>query len=312
MLALRIHDHGGPEALSFEDAPKPAPREGEALVRVAAAGVSPAELTWSSTYETRAHEDRLPSILGHEFAGVVEALGPGATGVTVGEAVYALSDFWRDGADAEYTVVNAEDLAPKPRTADFVAAAATPLSALTAWQALFDHADLAPGQTVLIHGAAGGVGSFAVQLAHWRGARVVATAAPKDAALVRGLGADEVIDYTTERFEDVAHDVDVVLDTVGGETLERSWRIVRRGGVIVTTVGESSDELVPKFGVRGVFFIVEPARQELIEIGDLIDQGAVRPVVTDVYPLAHAQEAFERGAAGHNRGKAVLLVEQAD
>jgi NADPH:quinone reductase-like Zn-dependent oxidoreductase len=235
MKAIRIHERGGREQLIYEDAPKSVPRCGDALVRVLAAGVTPTELSWQSAYTTRDNVDRLPAIPGHGLAGVVEVTDRVAADVSTGEAVYALADFWRDGSDAEYIAIAASDLAPKPQTVDFAQAAAVPLSALTAWQALFDHGRLATGQKVLIHGAAGGVGSFAVQLAHWQGAYVIGTASSANLAFVRDLGADKVIDYTAVRFEDLVRDVDTVLDRVGGDTLERSWGVVRRDGVVVTT-----------------------------------------------------------------------------
>jgi len=309
MKAIRIHGRGGPEQLIYEEVPKPSPKSGEALVRVMAAGVTPTELSWSSAYATHDEADRLPAIPGHEFSGIVEAVGPDAIDVKVGQAVYALTDFWRDGSDAEYVAIAASDLAPKPQTLDFNQAAAIPLSALTAWQGLFDYGMLAPGQKVLIHGAAGGVGSFAVQLANWRGAHVIGTASTANLPFLRTIGAHETIDYKAVRFEDVVHDVDVVLDTVGGDTLERSWPAVRHGGVIVTTAGEISEAQTAKYGVRGVSFIVKPSRQELIKIKELIDGGIIQPIVSAVFPLAQARQAFERGIGGHTRGKLVLSVQ---
>jgi NADPH:quinone reductase-like Zn-dependent oxidoreductase len=310
MKAIRVHDRGGAERLAYEDAPTPTPLPGEARVRVVAAGVTPGELDWPATYEDRTGADRLPSILGHEFAGIVDAVGPDTAGAKIGDAVFALSDFWRDGAYAEYTVIVASDLAPMPSTIDFITAAAAPLSALTAWQALFDHANLGAGQAVLIHGAAGGVGSLAVQLAHWRGARVLGTASADDLKFIRGLGADETIDYVATRFEDVARDVDVVLDLVGGETLDRSWGVVKRGGVIVTTIGEISQARAAETGVRGVSFIVAPSRRELGEIAGCIDRGTLWPEVARLLPLARAREGFEGGARGRSRGKTVLSVQR--
>jgi NADPH:quinone reductase-like Zn-dependent oxidoreductase len=205
-------------------------------------------------------------------------------------------------------VVKAEDLAPKPRTLDHSAAAAVPLSALTAWQALADHAGLKSGQRVLIHGAAGGVGTFAVQIAHLYGAHVIGTASTRNVDFVLGLGADGVVDYTQARFEGVARDVDVVLDTIGGDTLERSWRTLRKGGVLVSIVENISQERAAARGARGVFFIVKPSRSQLMEIARLIDAGKLRPVIGKVVPLEQARQAFEHGLAGHKRGKIVLRV----
>src|SRR4051794_33386119 len=221
MKAIRIHRLGGPEGLVYEDVPVPSLRPGDALVRVHAAGISPAEFTWE-IQETPDGRSLLPKVPSQEVSGVVEDVAPDVRDVKVGDAVYGLTDFFRDGAAAEYVAVRAADLAPKPRSLDHAAAATVPLSALTAWQALFDHGRLAAGQRVLIHGAAGGVGSFAVQLARWRGAHVIAIASAHNVEFVRGLGADEVIDRGKTPFESVVRDVDVVLDSVGGTTTEKS------------------------------------------------------------------------------------------
>ena len=301
MKAVRMHMRGGPEKLVYEDIPKPVLSEGDALVRVYACGVSPGELSWSPT-------ERLPVVLGHEISGIVEAPARDVREVKAGDAVYALTDFLRDGGAAEYIAVRGTDLAPKPNSLYFVQAASVPLSALTAWQALFDHGGLTNGQTVLIQGASGGVGSFAVQLARWRGARVIASDAARNADFLRRLGAEEVIDYASERFENRVSDADMVLDLVGGETLERSWGVLRRGGVLVTTVAPIPQEEGAVHGVKGVFFIVKPSRQQLTEIARLIDEGHVRPMVDTVFPLERAREAFEKGLSRQARGKLVLQV----
>ncbi len=308
MNAVCMHKRGGPEELIYEEAPKPAPGTGDALVRVHACAITPYELSWSATYTTRDGGDRLPSIPGHELSGVVETVAPDVTDVMPGDAVYALTDFWRDGAAADYVVVHAGDLAPKPTNLTHTQAAAVPLSALTAWQAFFDHADLSSGQRVLIHGAGGGVGTYAVQLARWRGAHVIGTARQNDKPFLRELGADEVIDYTAVRFEEKVRDLDVVLDTVGGDTLERSWQVLRPGGVLVTIAGDAPADKASQYGVRGVDFIVKPSRAQLIEIARLIEAGAIRPIVEATFPLEQARAAFERGLSGHNRGKLVLRV----
>lgn len=219
MKAIRIHGRGGPDQLVYEDAPQPRPGPGEVLVRVYATGVIAPELTWSATYQTKAGSTRTLPIPGHDLSGVVEEVGPDVTTLTRGSEVYALTAFDRDGAEAEYTIALPSELAPRPHTLDHVQAAAVPLTALTAWQALFDHANLAAGQIVLIHGAAGGVGVFAVQLARWAGAHVIATASARNRDFLRELGANEIIDYSTTRFEEVVRDVDLVFDTVGGDTL---------------------------------------------------------------------------------------------
>ena len=307
MKAIRIHRRGGPEALVYEDVPVPTLERGDALVRVHAASISPAEFTWH-IWETPDGCSRLPFIPSHEVSGVVAAVASDVADMDVGEAVYGLTDFFRDGAAAEYIAVCAADLAPKPRSLDHASAAATPLSALTAWQALFDHAQLAPGQRVLIHGAAGGVGSFAVQLAHWRGAHVIGTASARNADFVREIGADDVIDYGRTPFETVVRDIDVVLDTVGGTITERSWAVLRRDGLLVTLVRQPSPEWTAGRVAKGLFFIVVPSRTQLNELSRLIDAGMIRPIVEAVLPLAQAREAYERGIKDHPRGKLVLDV----
>ena len=308
MKAIRLHARGGPEQLVYEDAPEPPLKNGDALVRVHACAITPTELTWPETYTACNGAGRLPSIPGHEVSGLVQARGADAADANVGDHVYALTDFSRDGAAAEYLAVHSADLAPKPRSLNDVQAAAVPLAALTAWQALFDHAGLVPGQEILIHGATGGVGSFAVQLARWRGAYVVGTASAANAELACELGADKVIDYNAVRFEDKVREADVVLDTVGGDTLKRSWGVLRRGGVLVTIVASPPADKAARYGVRGVFFIVKPSRAQLIEIGRLIDRGKLRPIIKATFPLEEARQAFERGAGRHNRGKIVLQV----
>lgn len=308
MRAIRVHAKGGPEQFVFEDVPKPALAEGDVLIRVRAAGVTPAELSWETTYVLPDGASRLPSIPGHELSGVVQTTTDGADGLVEGEAVYGLIDFWRDGDFAEFVAVSPTNLAPKPRSVSHEHAAAAALSGLTAWQALFRHGGLSAGQRVLIHGAAGGVGSFAVQLARWRGAEVIATARGEDRDFVRDLGASEVIDYTVERFEDTARDVDVVLDTIGGETLERSCRVVRPGGVVVTLV-EAVDADKTARGIRSVFFIVKPDRADLNSLAHLLDTAEIRAVVADVLPFARAKEAFMWGLQRHLRGKLVLRLD---
>jgi len=304
MKANRLHDRGGPEAFAYEEAPQPRPGEGEVLVRVHAAAVTPTELVWVPTWTTQTGEPRrFPIILGHEFSGEVAAVGDGVTDVAVGNPVYGLNDWFGDGALAEYCVARAAEVAPKPRSVDHLAAAVTPISALTAWQGLLERARLAAGDRVLVHGAAGGVGVFAVQLARWRGATVTGTASAHNAAFVHGLGADEVIDYRAVRFEDIVHGIDVVFDTVGGETLDRSWGVLKPGGRLVTIA--ASVEGSPDARTREAFFIVRPDRGQLNEITRLIDAAQLRPVVDCVFPLAQARQAFEHKPT---RGKVVLSV----
>ena len=309
MKAIRLHGRGGLNRLVYEDAPQPHPGPGEVLVRVYATGVIATELEWDETYETTAGDPRALPIPGRDLSGVVEEVGSGATTLVKGSEVYAMLGYGRDGAEAEFTLALPDELVPKPRTLDFVQAAAVPLTALTAWQAFFDHASLVAGQTVLIHGAAGGVGVFAVQLARWAGAQVIATASARNRDFLRELGANEIIDYTTTRFEEVVHDVDLVFDLVGGDTLVRSWQVVKPGGVLVSVVSPRPSFAEAKaHGVRPVWFIVEPNREQLIQIGALIDAGRIRPIIDTVLPLSQARQAYEQGARGHTRGKIVLRV----
>jgi NADPH:quinone reductase-like Zn-dependent oxidoreductase len=308
MKAIRMHSRGGAELLAYEDAPQPALQPGDALVRVIASSITKTELTWDETYSDCDGRPRIPAIPGHEFAGIVDALPSETADVRVGDAVYALSSFCRNGSAAEFIAIRAADLAPKPHSLNFEQAAAVPLAGLTAWQALFDHAQIEKGERVLIHGAAGGVGTYAVQLANWKGAEVIATASAKDHNFLTELGASEVIDYTHEHFQEKVNDVDMVLDTVGGETQQRSWGVLRRGGILISIVSPVPAEKAASLGVRGLFFIVEPNRAQLIQLGHLIDKATLRVFVGAVLPLARAREAFEQASASHKRGKIVLQV----
>lgn len=311
MKAIRLHARGGPEQLFFDDVPKPVAEPGYAVVRVMASGITPAELTWDETYQTCDGHARIPSTPGHEVSGFIDEVPPDVTDLQPGDVVYGLTEFCRDGSAAEFVAVRASDLARKPAALSHAQMAAVPLSALTAWQALFDRADLQSGQRVLIHGAAGGVGTYAVQLAKWCGASVVATAARRDFEFLQELGADQVIDYASERFEDKGRDIDVVLDSIGGDTLERSWPVLRPGGMIVTLpapIRVDSLERAEAQGLRGVFFVVAPNRRELIQIAGLLDSKKIRTIIGATIPLKIAREAFERGLAGGIRGKIVLQV----
>jgi NADPH:quinone reductase-like Zn-dependent oxidoreductase len=241
-------------------------------------------------------------------SGVVEREAPDVDDLIPGDAVYGLADFPRDGAAAEFVAVRAVNLARKPRSIGHTEAASLPLSALTAWQALFVHGELVAGQSVLVHAGAGGVGSLAVQLARWRGLRVFATASARDAGFVQSLGADVVIDYRAERFEDKAREVDMVFDTVGGETQERSLRVLRKGGVLVSVVARIPPGVAEEQGVRSVYFIVKGDRAQLEQMATLVDEGKLKPIIAKAFPLARAREAFEFGAASHSPGKIVLEV----
>ncbi|MGH8760733.1 MAG: NADP-dependent oxidoreductase [Burkholderiales bacterium] len=308
MKAVRIHVYGGPEVLKYEEAPRPKPGAGEVLIRVHAAGVNPVDWKIREGYFKGRVDHSLPLILGWDLSGVVEATGPGVAGLEEGEEVYSRPDIARDGADAEYIVVRETEVALKPKSIDHIHAAAIPLAALTAWQSLFDAGGLSTGQKVLIHAAAGGVGSFAVQLAKWKGAHVIGTASKRNQDFVKNLGADETIDYRTTRFEEVIHEVDVVFDTIGGETQKRSWKVLKKGGILVSIVGPPSAKEATAHGVRQASVFVQPSAAQLTELAKLVDSGKLKPIVETVLPLSEARRAHELSQTGHTRGKIVLEV----
>jgi NADPH:quinone reductase-like Zn-dependent oxidoreductase len=308
MKAIRIHGRGGPDHLVYEEVPNPRPGPGEVLVRVAASGILINELSWDVTYQTATGEPRPVPIPGRDLSGVVAEVGRDVTGVRIGDDVYCMLGYGRDGAEAEYGIALPSELTSRPHTLDDVQAAAVPLAALTAWQALFLHAQVVKGQRVLIHGASGGVGTYAVQFARQAGAQVLVTASARNTDFLRDLGAERIINYTATRFEDVAQDLDIVFDLVGGETLRRSWQVLRAGGVLVSVVTPPPAYPAPRADVRFVYFIVEPSGEQLRQIGGLIDAGAVKPIVDQVFPLAEAREAYETGIHGHPRGKIVLRI----
>jgi NADPH:quinone reductase-like Zn-dependent oxidoreductase len=309
MRALHAYSHGDPSQLVLEDAPSPALGPGDVLVRVHASGVSPGELDWRLTWLDHDDLPRTPPIVpGHEVSGVVEAVAAGVDGLAVGDAVFGLIDFRRDGADADLVAVRADELVRKPAAIGHDQAAAVPLSALTAWQGLIEQGELAPGQRVLIHGAAGGVGSFAVQFARWRGARVVATSSGRDAELVRGLGATEVIDYRTQRFDDLVHGMDLVFDTVGGDTWERSWDVLGPHGRLVSIAVPRPPERESSDDRRATWFVVRTDTSQLAEIAGLLEDGQVRPIVSGTLPLAQARDAYGAGTGTRGPGKVVILV----
>ncbi len=309
MKAIRIHQFGGPEALTYEDAPKPEPKDGEVLIKVAAAGINPVDAMVEAGAMEHVVKHTLPLVPGWDVAGTVEAFGPGVTGFTTGDAVFACADFRRDGAYAEYTVIAAEALCPKPASIGFPAAASIPLAGTTAWQALFVEADIQSGQTILIHGAGGSVGAFAVQFAKVKGAIVIATATGDDIEYVRSLGADVVVDYKTEKFEDAAHGVDAVQDAIGGETRARSWATLRDGGVLVSIrQGAAAPPEAASRGVQGKSFMAHPGAANLAEIVRLVDAGQVKTRVGATFPLSESKQAQEQAKSGHTRGKIVLTV----
>lgn len=293
----------GIEALVYEDAPDPQPAIGDALVQVRAASFTPGELLWPLATD-RAGHDRGRRIPAHEGSGVVVALGYGAAGVSVGDEVYGLIDGYRDGWAAELVAIEVRYLAPKPATVDFEQAAAIPQAALTSWQALFDHGHLEAGQTVVIHGAGGGVGSMAVPLAHWAGAHVIGTGRADARGRVLELGADEFVDVDRDGWEKEVGQVDLVYDIIGGDVLARSVQIVKPGGALVTIMGAAPTD---RRDIRAVGFVRDPSGAQLREISRLVDDGTLRPDVSAVYHLSDAREAFMAKATTDIPGKVVLV-----
>ena len=289
MEAMQVQQTNSGAMLRAAEVPEPTPGKGEVLVRVHAVGVTATELSWDPTTHTKNGLERLNAIPGHEFAGVVAAKGEGVDDFALGQPVYVMSDWYADGAAAEFCVTVPASIAPKPATLTFDEAATVPIGALTAWQGLFDRAKLQTWERVLIHGGAGAVGLFAVQLAHRHGAHVIATTSTQTISFVEQLGADEVIDYKKSRFEDVVRDVDVIFDTVGGETLEKSWQVLKPDGRMITIVGDGKDERAKKS-----FFIVEPSQEQLVEVGKLLDNGSLKTFVKAVVPLAEAGAAYAK------------------
>ena len=306
MKAIRIHNYGGPEVLQYEDVVVPTPAAGELLIKVQAASVNPLDWKTRAGYLKDFFPHSLPFIPGWDGSGVVEAVGSGVTQFKQGDEVYAKTN--RDGTYAEYAILRETEAALKPKSVDHVQAAAVPVVALTAWQALFEKAQLAAGQKILIHGAAGGVGSFAVQLAKWKGARVIGTASATNQAFLRELGTDEPIDYEKMRFDDAVEGVDVVFDTIGGDTQDRSWKVLNKGGILVSIVQPPPAELAGKYGVRAEMLGMQPNSAQLAEIAKLVDSGHLRVVVERVLPLSEARQAHELSEKGHVRGKIVLKV----
>ena len=303
MQAITVQDReAGARGLALAELPHPHAAENDVIVKVHAAGFTPGELEWPGTWTDRAGRDRTPSVPGHELSGVVTELGYGTTGLTIGQRVYGLTDWARNGTLAQYTAVEARNLAPLPADVDHVTAAALPISGLTAWQALFDHAHLRTGQSVLIHGAGGGVGSIAVQLARAAGAQVIGTGRADDRDTALGLGAHAFVDLQAEKLEDIG-DVDVVFDVIGGEILERSTALVRPGGTLVTI---AEPVTVHPHDGRAVFFVVEPDRVRLSDLAQRVRDGRLKPIIGDVRPLTEAVAAFTPDKRTH--GKTIIRV----
>ncbi len=295
-----------PTPVVRRDAVPPLPGPFELLIRVRAAGLMPTEVLWYPTSHRKTGEPRQGAVLGHEFSGVVAGVGEGVGYLEIGREIFGMNDWFTDGAMADYCVAPFFAVAPKPLCLSYAEAAAVPISALTAWQGLFDHARLQPGERVMVHGGAGSVGTFAIQLARQHGAHVITTTSATNAELARDLGAEMVIDYRAGRFEESAGDVDVVFDTVGGDTLERSWRILKPGGRLVTVASTAESSTDPR--LKQAFFIVEPNQKQLYMIANLLQQGRLRTVVDEVVPLSQAPEVYAGTAPRQHRGKVVIEV----
>ncbi|MHC4748934.1 MAG: NADP-dependent oxidoreductase [Planctomycetota bacterium] len=316
MKVVRIHKYGGPRVLTYEDAPRPEPKEDELFIRVHAAGVNPADWQIRSGRRFKLKKP-FSLILGADVSGVVEVAGSSVTDFKVGDAVYGMVDIRKGGAYAEYVSAPAANFASKPTCLDHIQAAALPVAALTAWQALFEAGELSAGQKVLIHAAAGGVGHIAVQLAKWKGAYVIGTASGRNENFLGKIGVNEFVNYRTTLFEKNVRDVDVVLECINrdiaieaypGQTLERSWSVLKKSGVLVSICTNPSPETATDYGVRGKYILARPDAAQLTKIAMLADAGHVEPTINTVLPLKDAHKAHKISKKGHTRGKIVLQV----
>jgi NADPH:quinone reductase-like Zn-dependent oxidoreductase len=307
MRAIRLHKFGGPEVLQLERIDPPNPSPGEVLVKVQATGINPVDARIREGKFPLIGQSQLPIILGRDVCGTIEAINGSVPSLRVGDTIFALLD-WHLGGYAEYALVAVALCSAKPAALDAQHAAAVPLAALTAWQGIFTHGNLKAGQTVLVHGGSGGVGHFAIQFAKHIGAHVIATASQANLAFVSRLGADTVFDYHNSNFEDIGREVDVVLDLVGGETQKRSWKVLKPGGILVSTLGNPDEKTAMSLEVRCVGYMAEPNREQLEKIATLIETGKVMVTVSEIFPLAQASAAHHRLANGHPRGKLVLPV----
>lgn len=308
MKAVRIHQYGNAEVLRYEEAPLPEIPADDVLVRVVAASVNPVDWKVREGYLKDMLPYEFPLTLGWDVSGVVEAVGAAVKDFKPGDAVYSRPDIKRNGSYAEYIAVRADELAHKPTTISHVEAASLPLAAITAWEVLFSTARLQAGQRVLIHAGSGGVGSLAIQLAKSCGAYVITTTSEKNKAFVEALGADEVIDYTTEAFQETVSDVDLVFDTLGGDVQELSWGVLKRDGILVSIISPPSEERAKSTGVRCAFVFIEPSAVILTHLAGLVDDGIIRPIVGAEFALEDIVEAHALSESGHARGKIVLYV----
>jgi NADPH:quinone reductase-like Zn-dependent oxidoreductase len=310
MKAIRIHQFGGPEVLKLEEAPLPEIANDDVLIKVHAAAINPVDWKIREGLRKEKFPTTFPLTPGWDVSGVIEAVGENIKIFKKGDEVYSLPDPTRNGAYAEYIAVKADRVNTKPKTIDHINTAAIPLAGLTAWQGLFDFGQLKQGQKVLIHAGAGGVGTFAIQFAKWKGAYVITTASEKNSVFLKLLGANEVIDYNTQKFEDVAHDVDLVLDTLGGDIQKRSLQVLKNGGRLITTLGAESQAEAKTKNIYLENFMVQSHPDQLQEIAQLVDLGKIQPVIEKIMNLEEAAEAQELSKQGHSRGKIVLKIIQ--
>ena len=308
MKAVRIHEYGGRDVLRYEDCPLPAITDDEVLIRVIATAINPVDWKIREGYLQEMIPYEFPLTLGWDLSGIVEETGKNVKSFTIGDAVYSRPEITRNGAYAEYIAVRENEVAIKPTTVSFAEAASIPLAGITAWEAVIDSGEIKKGQSILIHAASGGVGSLAVQLAKWKGATVFATSSGKNSAFVQSLGADEVIDYRSVRFQDVVKDVDVVFDTIGGDVQENSWSVLKQGGILVSVVQPPDEERAKKAGAVGKFVFIQPNAGILRELASLIDSGVIRPIVGAEFSLQDISKAHELSESGRARGKIVIHV----
>lgn len=308
MKAVVMHSYGGPEVLKYEEVPRPIPKEDEILIRVLAASVNPVDVAIRSGKFAKYFHTELPLIPGMDASGIVEKTGAKISKFKAGDPVCAFFTLVREGGYAQFVIAKENEIAAKPKALSYEEAAAVPAVGSTAWQALVETAKLEAGQTVLIHGGSGGVGHCAIQIAKARGARVIATASTKNQDFLKKIGVDEAIDYTKTKFEDVVKDVDVVLDTVGGETLTRSYGVVKKGGIIVSIADEPDEAALKTHGIRGVSIAAVPKAGVLEELTALIEAKKLMPVVSKTFALTEVAKAQEAIATGHTRGKIILKV----
>jgi NADPH:quinone reductase-like Zn-dependent oxidoreductase len=308
MKAVRIHQYGNADVLVYEDAPLPSITSNEVLVRVVATAVNPVDWKIREGYLKEMIPYSLPLTLGWDVSGVVEAVGADVSRFKVGDAVFSRPDIKRNGTYAEFVTIREDEIAHKPKTISHVAAATLPLAGITAWEVLVTTANLSAGQRVLIHAGSGGVGSLAIQLAKSRGAFVIATTSARNSAFVKSLGADEVIDYNAQAFETTVKDVDVVFDTLGGKVQEASWSVLKPGGILVSIVSPPPEERALAIGVRSAFVFIEPSAEILVQLADLVDTGAIRPIVGAEFSLADIAKAHAFSETGRAVGKIALYV----